>query len=534
MQQFSFDFGDPFFDLGGWQVALQIVTFENTYGLDPGLINIVEEGGRWLIEAGGLTWAGGQQLSHGSAWLRATRAAEGLELTAGAAHGERIRCLKLILRGVPGETVIGRGWESREVPAQGMVLRYPLFLHAPLIFIQQLDEQHLYFHALDDRVRAKRFALYPTGDGLTVELIHEEAAHQMGNQIETPPWRVGRCADPRTIVEEHMTHLEKTFGLQLWEARPDVPDWAHEISLVVALHGMHWTGYVFNTYEQMLHALEWVCQRIEGKRVLAFLAGWEGRYYWQYGSYQPESRLGGAAGFRQLADGARRLGATLMPMFGANCANVNLPGFEKWAAPSMLRSPTGIVFTGNRPDWDSSRSNDPGWQAWLNPGAPAWREHLLEQVTSLLTECELRTVFFDTQHIWENDPDYPLYEGLVALGNALKERFPDLLIAGEGWYDALGAVTPVSQVGTSSRWEQVFSRYCRTFGHLQWGDPSRGSAGVHEAGHTEFRLVPDAPHWWPTLTVVDGTLERAPEKAEQVITQARRYARRFCHAPRTE
>ncbi len=526
MQQFSFDFGDPYFDIGGWQIALQVITFENTYGLDPGLTNISEASGHWLIEAGGLTWAGGQQLSHGAAWLRAARTADGLQITAGAEHNEKLRCLKLILRGVPGDALIGRNWDSSPVPEQGVVLRYPLFQHAPLIFLSQSDGRHAYFHALDDRVRAKRFALYPVDDGLTIELIHEEAAHEMGGRIETPPWRIGLCSDPEEIVEQHMTHLETALGLQPWELRPDVPPWAREISLIVALHGMHWTGYVFNTYDQMLRALEWVCKRIEGRRVLAFLPGWEGRYYWQYGDYRPEPRLGGPDGFRRLADGARKLAVTLMPMFGANCANANLSGFEKWGAPSVLRSPAGIVFTGNRPDWDASRSNDPGWQAWLNPGAPAWREHLLDQVSAVLREYELRAVFFDTQHVWENDPDYPLYEGLVMLRDALKQRFPDLLMAGEGWYDALGAITAVSQVGTPSRWEQIFSRYCRTFGHLQWGDPSRGSAGVHEAGHTPFRLVPDAPHWWPTLTIVDGTLERAPDKAEQVIAQARQYARK--------
>ena len=115
----------------------------------------------------------------------------------------------------------------------------------------------------------------------------------------------------------------------------------------------------------------------------------------------------------------------------------------------------------------------------------------------------------------------------MALRDGLKTRFPDLLIAGEGWYDALGAVTPVSQVGATAGWPQVFSRYNRTFGHLMWGDPSRASSGVHEAGRTGFGLVPDAAHWWPTVTIVDGTLERAADKVEQVIEQARQYAHRY-------
>ncbi len=527
MQQFSFDFGDPFFDVGGWQVALQVVTFDNTYGLDPGLTEIVEEDHRWLIRAGGFTWAGGQQLAHGEAALRIARTADGLEIRASAEHEQRIRCLKIILGGVEADTLTGRNWEARPIPPKGIVLRYPLFLHTPLIFLSRAGGGHIYLQALDDRVRAKRFTVRPTGGSLSVELIHEEAAHEMGTRAEIPPWRIGICENPETVAEQHVAHLEDAFGLEPWETRSDVPGWARQIALVAALHGMHWTGYIFNTYDQMLKALIWICRRIDGRHVLAFLPGWEGRYYWQYGDYRPEPRLGGVEGFQRLAEGARELGVTLMPMFGANCANAGLPGFSEWGAPARLRSPEGIAFTGNRPDWDTSRANDPGWQAWLNPGAQEWRAHLLEQITDILAGYDLRAVFFDTQHIWENDPDHPLYEGLVAIKAALKERFPELLIAGKGWYDALGAVTPVSQVGTPANWEQAFSRHCRTFGHLQWGDPSRDSSGVHEAGHNEFRLVPDAPHWWPTLTIVDGTLEHGAKGAAQVIAQALRYKRRY-------
>ena len=144
----------------------------------------------------------------------------------------------------------------------------------------------------------------------------------------------------------------------------------------------------------------------------------------------------------------------------------------------------------------------------------------------MLTEYGLRAVFFDTQHIWENDPQYPLFEGLAALRDDLRARVPDLLVTGEGWYDVLGAITPVSHSGTPARWPEVFGKYNRCFAHLMWGDPARDSSGVHEAGYVPFKLVPDEPYWWPTLSIVDGTLLDAPEKAEQVIAQARRYAER--------
>jgi hypothetical protein len=215
-----------------------------------------------------------------------------------------------------------------------------------------------------------------------------------------------------------------------------------------------------------------------------------------------------------------------MPMFGVNCVNKNLPGYDAWGAPAEMRSALGLVFQGNRPDWDTSRAHDPGWQAWLNPGAPSWRGRLAAQVSALVEAFDLPAVFFDTTHVWINDPQHDVYDGLVGLRDELKSRFPELFIAGEGWYDALGAVTPLSHTPghLPARWSALFTNYNRCFQHLATGDPSRGSTGVHEAGHVPFALAPDEPHMIPTLTVVDGTMALARERVDEVIAQAKRYA----------
>ena len=520
MQQLSYETNDPWFEIDGWRLALQVITFENIYGLDPAAARVTSAAGRTVIECDRLTWAGGQERCDGSARIEATRTADGLEIVASARHAQPVRCVKLLLAGLPAGDVIGAFWGRSPLRRDGLVLTYPTPLHTPLVFLAP----HVYLRSLDDRVRAKRFAFYERDGELTGELIFEELAPAMSGSITTPPWRIGRTRDPGAVAEEHRRHVERAYGLRPWESRPDVPAWAREIALVVALHGMHWSGRTFNRYDEMLATLRWIAERIEGRRVLAFLPGWEGRYYWQYGDYRPEPRLGGEAGFARLAAGARELAVKLMPMFGANCANATLRGFDAWGRPAIMRSASGLEFQGNRPDWDVSRAHDPGWQAWLNPGAPSWRARLVEQVSRLLERYELPAVFFDTQHVWTNDPHYPVYDGLLALRDELKARVPELLIAGEGWYDALGAVTAVSQVGAPQQWPELFSNYSRTFLHLSAGDAGRSSTGVHELGHSDFRLAPDAVHWWPTLTVVDGTLERAPERAEEVIAQARRYA----------
>jgi hypothetical protein len=114
--------------------------------------------------------------------------------------------------------------------------------------------------------------------------------------------------------------------------------------------------------------------------------------------------------------------------------------------------------------------------------------------------------------MWINDAQHDPYAGLIALRDELKARFPELLIAGEGWYDALGAFSPLSHTPghIPALWPETFTRSNRCFLHLSAGDPSRGSTGVHELGRSPFARAPDAPHMLPTLTVVDGTLALTP------------------------
>ncbi|MGH2369993.1 MAG: DUF6259 domain-containing protein, partial [Chloroflexota bacterium] len=533
------------FDVAGWRIGLQVISFENTYGLDPAQVNHAVAGGNRArtISAHGFTWAGGQERSPGKAEVRVQPAGSlngEVELSVRARHPKKIRCTKLILAGLRPGSVIGRAWREAPLPEGGLILSYPRTLHTPLVFLRQPDGGCLYFRSTDTRVRCKRFAIYEAGGAAggeagayTVELIHEDAAHEMTNETETPAWRIGRCHDPLAVVREHCAQVERAYaaaGLGDWNTRADVPGWMRQTSLVAALHGMHWSGYVFNTYDQMLDALEHICRSIEGRRVMAYLPGWEGRYYWQYGDYRPEPRLGGPAGFRRLVQGAHALGVKVNPMFGGNCANTGSESFEQWGAGSHLRSAGGAVFQGNKPDWDVARAHDTNWQAWLNPGAPGWRNRLLSQVSDLVETYGLQddAVFFDTHHIWENDPDHPVWEGLVRLRDGLKRRFPGLLVTGESWYDALGAVTPVCHAGVPAQWAaEFFAPHNRAWSHLSTGDPSRGSTGVHELGTRPWQPEPLLRHHLPTLTVVDGTIEHAPERVQQVIATANEYAARF-------
>lgn len=533
MQRFSFDFNDPMFDLQGFKVGVQLHTFENTYGLDPDRSHVVREEGVCTLVADGLTWAGGQERSEGFATVRCREVEGEFEFRLRGQHHQVIRCIKLLLFDLPGTRVCTAGSEALEIPADGLLLTYPygdgrgLTVRFPVALLDDGAGKFISFRCQDARVRPKRLAFLPNHEATRVELVFEEEGTEFARSISTCPWLVGRGLDPEEVVARQMRWMEQAWQLQPWDERPDVPDWLRPVSLCASLHGMHWTGYIFNTYADMVQALEWICDRIWGENVLAYLPGWEGRYYWQYGEYRPEPRLGGAEGFRKLVEGAHKMGVRVMPMFGANCANALLPDYPRFGKNAHLHSASGLVFHGNRPDWSGDRSHDPGWQAWLNPGAPAWQNWLYGQIMSIVDEYDCDAVFLDTIHVWQNDPYHNVHDGIQKLVRRLREGRPELLVAFEAAYDALMPLSPLVQHGPPAVWPELFATYMKGTGHLSFPAPGSGSTGVHERGLRPFYLPELRREVLPTLTLVDNTLRDAPQQAEEVIALARAYAARF-------
>jgi hypothetical protein len=530
MDQLSYDFGDPWLTVGPWRVALQVVTHDNLYGLDPARTTVADDGETASMVSGGLVWAGGQERATGSGAVHVRRLHDRLRIEARVTAPGTIRTTRLMLRGLAGDTFLGTGWA--EIPiGDGQIVEYPSsfrhrLIHTPLVFLRAGD-RYTWLRSTDDQVRRKAFAVYPSPleEGLTVELLHDDLATSAGPTSVVPAWEVGQTSNPDAVVAEQMDHVERAFGLLPWEDNPAVPDWLREIALVAYIHGQHWTGYIFNDYERIADVIRNLAARFEGRRILAHLAGWEGRYYWQYGDYRPDPRMGGEDGFRRLCEEARRLGVRIQLMVGGNCVNTATPGFAAWGASSFLRTGGGAVQWGNSPDWDMSRTHDTPWQAWLNPGAPGWHDRLLEQTSRLIERYGVDSIFLDTYGAWSSAPDHDVYPGLVRLRDELRRRFPDSFLTGEQWWDALMAVSPLTHDDALylSRWPEFFARYARGYAFNGWGDPSRNSTGVFEGGWRRFRRVPRAGHLIPSLVVVDGTLERAPEEVEAVLDDARWY-----------
>jgi hypothetical protein len=541
MHDLSFDPRDPVFEFGGYKFSIQISTFENIYGIDPQKCsaNLASDGLR--VHADGLRWAGGQEQSAGTVTVHARQSGgdpERISFAVQASAERRIRCIKLVIKNVAAHAVVNlRETPERVIPNTGLIYKYPdgwRGLYTPLIVLQTTDGRLLYFRSLDEQVRQKTFALVPRAKGFDVEMIFEERATAMDNTITAPLWEIGTCSSVEEIMGEHRTHVERAYGLQTWEERADVPAWGRKISLIAAIHCQHNTGYIFNDYAKALATLEWIGREIDPSQVLVYLPGWEGRYYWQYGDYRPDPRMGGAEGFARLCKGAKAMGFHISPMFGSNIVNRGLENFEQWGAPALHLTAGGFTQSGSV-DWDSSRHYDHGWAAMVNPAIPTWQNRLVGQIRGLIDQYEFDSLFLDISAAYWNDPRADVYFGMRQMIERLREGHPELLVTGEGWFDAMTALTPITQVGHTDgviHWSDdpvpsFFDKHNRSFAHLCMGDPGRGSTGVHELGTNPIQRAPLRKGIIPTLLIVEDTLAVAPDGVRQIIADARSYAAQF-------
>ena len=533
MNFYSYDMNDPVFSLYSYKISIQIFTLENIYGLDPDSCTVFQTEERWTLHCDGLTWAGQQERSHGELILDAEKIGDGdreLKVIISAKAPSKIRCIKLLVRDLPVLELLDMNEKPVEIPDEGIILSYPGFdCRMPLMAVRLNNDCNdlLGIRCEDSKIRQKRFAIYSEKDlwgsenKYAVELIHEEDARFFSTEMVTPPWIIERTDNFKAFVEEHLKFCENNYKLLSWGKRQDVPNWMHEVSLCASLHGMHWSGYIFNTYCDMLDILRYIADRIDPKWVLVFLPGWEGRYYWQYGECRPEPRLGGEESFGILCREAVKMGFHLMPMVGGNCVNSWLNDFQSYGPDAYMKSATRMRYHGNAPDWSQDRSHDTGWQAWLNPGHPSWQRKLSDQIHQLADKYGWDGIFLDTIHVWSNDPDHNIYEGICQLVAKLHTEKNEFLVAAEDWWDALTGLFPLFQNDGINQpmtpyW---FEKYSRIFSFLGHVEPARSSGGVQHMRYLPYERPPLSKVYIPTVSFINDTLILANNAVDEAIQQ---------------
>ncbi len=528
-QKFSFDFPEPSVAFGDYTFGFLVFTDENTYGLDRAKMKVAGNGDALTITCDGFVWAGGQQKAPGKLTASLRRNGSTIDWDAVAEMERPVKSVSSIIRGVPrGHVSLGGG--GFVDPKDNEMLAGYAFgagdlngpggsMSTPLLMIQTATDV-LYVSSLDDRMRPKRYYLAPGETSYRVEAVYEHDGWREDRTVSVPTWRLGRAATIDAASAPHIQHIEKAFDLKSWETRTDVPAWMRNLAMVTTLHGMHYTGYIFNDYAKMLEILQWMATQIPGERVMVFVPAWDGRYYWDYPTYRVSERMGGEAAFRRLVDEGHKLGFRIMPMYGTNAANTKLPDWQSIAS-GLTKKIDGNPYYIDWVDWNNDRHGD-GWLAYMNLGADAWREHMEGRISDMIIHYGVDAYFLDIVGGHVNSTNGDMHDGTRRLVENLRAKHPQVVCVGEMPYDALHGFIPMFQVGLGPRW----SRYSRNFQHLSSPAAGRGSSGVHESGFGKFNpeTLSLSPNSIPTLQVVDDTFTKHRDVMAAIIQRARQRA----------
>jgi hypothetical protein len=530
-QKFSFDFPEPSVRFGDYRFGFLVFSRENVYGLDASLMSVETGDGTLTLTAPGLVWAGGQEKAAGRLVARFRQTGDLIEWDATAELDQPVKSVTTVIRGIPRGQVSSGGGRPFDPKDDELLWGYPfgagdLFggntawgMGTPYVAVQVSDSDVRYLASLDDRVRAKRFFFQPGETGYRVEAVFETEGWLDQKRLAVPTWRLGKTATLDEATQAHYAHLERAHGLPRWETRGDVPAWLRDVGLVLALHGAHETGYVFNDFARMLEILQWAAPQFPAEKTLVFLPAWDGRYYWNYPTYKADERLGGEARLKQLVDGGHRLGFRFMPMFGMNAANRRRPEFRNVADAATYRI-DGDRFDLDWVDWDNDRHQE-GWLSYMNLGVDSWREWLEARIADTLDRYGMDAYFLDISAGWMNNTQADMHEGTRRLVAELRSSYPKVLACGEFAYDALFAFIPLFQV----YWPHA-TRYARFFSHLSHPAPGRGSSGVHESGFGTFDTATlgmgrGSPGLIPTVTVVDDTFTTYKDQFAAALARAK-------------
>jgi hypothetical protein len=537
--KFSFDFPEPSVELEGLRFGFLVFTRENTYGCERDRMSVEARGDGLDVVCDRFVWAGGQETAEGRLEAQLRRRGGLVEWRIVAEMERPVKAVTTVVRGVPRGKISAAGQGFFDPGEDEVLLGYPfsggdLFgpgsargLTTPLAIVESAPgagSGYFFLSSLDDRVRTKRFYFQPGEKAYRVEAVHEVEGWMERTRVEVPPWRCGKAASLGDAARAHFEHIERAYRIPRWETRPDVPDWMRRVALVVTLHGMHFTGFVFNDYASMLEILRWIGTRIPGERVLVLLSAWDGRYYWDYPLYRPAERMGGAEGFRRLIQEGQGLGFRMMPMFGANTANRNQAVFSKFSDAASEKI-DGDRLDLNWVDWDNDRHQE-GWLSYMNLGVPSWRTWMTDRIDDVLERYRPDAYFLDIVGGWVNNPKADMHEGTRLLVEELGRRHPQVVPVGEMHYDALLSFIPLYHSFSQTATADEVLKFARFFQHLSHPAPGRGSTGVHEAGFLRFHpeTLSLTPHQIPTLNVVDDTFGDHRAAMEAVIAKARERA----------
>jgi hypothetical protein len=529
----GYDFKDPYVEFDNLRFAIRLSTVNNIYCPDPNSFQIEKTSADELtLSCDVLSSAGGQLSSPGKIELRITKMGNSrLSVAAKASHPTEIcKTILVLIKGIEVKSFVSEYPQARGVKEftnnAGIMVSYPSrSATMPLVFITTADKEWFVL-SKDEELRRKGFAC--SYDHLSKEpvilLSHDEDARNLSNSIESPEWIIGSGHTRLSIVKERCKDLEQNFNIIPYSKKTNTK-WIDELKLVAFFHGIHWTGHMFNTYEQMGDQLEWLCQTMDGKNIMAFLPAWDGRYYCTYPEHQPDERMGGAEGLKRFVDRAHKLGAKVVLMFGGP----NLSTFDFLKKHDMmdasLKGSDGYPQIQNWLDWNSDLAIET-MGLIMNFGHPGYKQYMIDKTAELFEVYNVDGVFLDGTLRWDNCPDYSPYEGLVSYVSEIRKKYPSKLVMGEDGYDVVyGLFDMFHTSGGPLGLENYMLRYTRQFYYLSY-PAENGSAGIHEIGWSlnSPTINSAKPEYTtPSISLFDGIIETYGDTIRKKLKEYKRW-----------
>lgn len=533
IQDLSYELRNDKLDLTDYQISAEVFSLENVYTIEPH--SFLKKGNRYISNQ--LIWGNSESVS-GNVELSILEKEKCREFQIEAQLEQNIRSIKLRFDHLPLGRYIGSIDEDKEVTEQGLIFKYPegwRSLSTPLLLFQLEDGRYLYISVKDTQVRQKIFYLKKVGNHMRVDVVMECDGTEIAPTFQTPIVECGIRKTKEEIILEQSNYIKETYHLDEFMECAIAPSWLKDIALVVTMHMETFTGFIFHTYEKALEDMKQITSYLDGKHILVYLAGWEGRYYYKYGNYTPDERLGGASKLKELVNGLHALGCKVMAMYGMNMVNHNIPALKGIVSIAEFQSISGAKYHAGSVDWEGAHHYDFNELSQLNVGCKIYQDYLFNQIKNATDMFDFDGAFLDIAACFTNDKNYKLYEGIIELCDRLRTIKNDFLVSGEGFYDGLAKAMPLFQSGHTDGWLHyhdrvsplLFTRFSREFAHLCIGDVGRGSSGVHELGTNTETMTPLREGIIPTLSLVENTVSDYFEKVKVILDQAKEYQRRF-------
>ena len=362
----GYDFKDPYVEFEGIRFAVRLSTENNIYCPDPAEVSVDKSiPGTLIMRRSSLAAAGGQITSAGELELTISSLGENRFSIAARGGHPHENCLTLLVlvKGIQVKSFVSEYPQAKGVHSfsgsGGFQYSYPSRAATmPLSFITSPDKEWFVL-SRDREIRRKGFACYQ--DHLSNEpvivLSHDEDSRKVSRSMTAPAWELGFGHTRLDIVMERCRDLEDYFSLVPWMEK-ETTQWIDQLKVVTFFHGVHWTGHIYNTFNQMGDQLEWICETMDGDQVMAFLPAWDGRYYNTYPEHLPDERMGGAEGLKHFVETAHELGVKVVLMLGGP----NLATFDFIEKHQMtdaaLKGPDGVPQVQNWLDWNADLAKE--------------------------------------------------------------------------------------------------------------------------------------------------------------------------------